>query len=103
MRIGSFLRQFRLTGDNYGNIFKKKSVFCISVKIRQTTITLKTDENQFDYILKGFMCSKLSTNSTKRGSVNETAVMDYLRANYIFIGLFEMGLVSMKEVPYIAP
>lgn len=96
------LRQFRLTGTNSGNILLQSNFIRTAFNLTETTILLKTEQEQFDNLIKGWFSSKVSTETMKRGSVNEAAVMDSLRATELVIGLFEVGLVSMKEVPYLA-
>lgn len=87
------LRQFRLTGTKYGQTLLQIKNFRTTVKISQTTISLITDEQKFDHLLNSWFSSKVSMEAMKRRSVNETSVMDFLRATDLIIGFFEVILV----------
>lgn len=59
-------------------------------------------EAKFEELYKGWFGSKLSIGAMKRGSINEESVMMTLRRNDFIFGVYEVGLILMKEAPFFA-
>lgn len=62
----------------------------------------KTEQQWFDLFYKGWFSSKVSTEPMMRGTANENAVLSALRAMQFVKGLFEVGMLALKDARYLA-
>lgn len=96
------LRQFRITGTNAGTILSKSTSFRQMVCLPLHQPDGKSQEEWFEQFYNSWFSDKVSTEPMMRGSANEAAVINFVRALQFVSDVFEIGMVATLSDPYLA-
>lgn len=92
-------RQFKITGTTAATILSKNSMYRSTLGLPSIEDDPFSDSQWFNLFCVSWFSSKCSTEEMKRGTENETAVVENLKKKPFIKAVFEIGLVSKKDHP----